>query len=225
MARRMTGEVKAALDDARDFSEGDAASLQVPVVTRPHGFDFWMEPPNASDGFAALRSPLTGASAIREDGDHGAGAPYMDAPGLELVRVADNDETGSGIAAVLCGSAATVTAFGGTRIVDAEALLTYVRHRVWAYVYSKTRSAARATRAVQALRIIIFLDPLGGCRSRQSAPGCFAPHRDESDGRLAGALPCLHARRVHSLCQLVRPGCQVSDPVLTSLLERGLALL
>jgi len=79
------------------------------------------------------------------------------------VYVAGDQETASGIGAVLCGSAVTVAAFGGTRIVDAETLLAYVRHRVWAYVYSNTRSAAQATRAVQAIRIIVFLDPsIGG---------------------------------------------------------------
>jgi hypothetical protein len=51
----------------------------------------------------------------------------------------------------------------GTRILDADVMLAYVRRRVWDDRYDgKHHSVMSALRAVQNLQVVVFLDPFQG---------------------------------------------------------------
>ena len=61
--------------------------------------------------------------------------------------------------AVLCGSAAAIAATG-TRFPDAALLLAYARRRVWDDRYDgRHQSVPSAMRTVQALQVVVFVDP------------------------------------------------------------------
>ena len=111
-------------------------------------------------------------------------------------------ETAGATAAVLCASAATAAAPIGTRIAEADVLLSYARQRVWAGRYDGTHeSVVPAMRAVQKsagrglCRSRRGLGPVGRCRS--GPPGiCGLPvYRDRPVRRCTGALPLPHLRR------------------------------
>ncbi len=69
----------------------------------------------------------------------------------------------SPVGAVLCGSAASIATAAGTGVVDAEVLLAYVRQRIWSQRYDGTpESVVPSMRVVQALEVVIFLDPWSG---------------------------------------------------------------
>jgi hypothetical protein len=169
LVAEMAEELKAALDN---LEQPGSSFNAVPIMTHAlgnSGFCFWAEPP-AEAGGPHLGSSLTTRFRQGKDGGGAAGLPY-----LELVGFAggegrpgqpgeDSNETIFATGAVVCGSAAAIAAAMGTRILDADVLLAYVRQRIWGDRYGgRHQLAVSALRAVWALQVIIFLDPaIGG---------------------------------------------------------------
>jgi len=135
LAARMAEGLKTALDNPEDPDRVRKARLRIPYECGSHGYYFWKE-----------------ASQVRE----------YSRPFLEFVNVAEGDAAlATGV--VVCGSAASLAAARDTRILDAEALLAYVRQRVWDDRAGRDyRSVAPAFWAVQSLQVLIFLDLSAG---------------------------------------------------------------
>jgi hypothetical protein len=93
---------------------------------------------------------------------HCSGAETV--PGsTEPARTAGSSAGPFATGAVICGSAAAIGNAMGTRILDADVMLAYVRRRVWDDRYDgKHHSVMSALRAVQNLQVVVFLDPFQG---------------------------------------------------------------
>ena len=135
LAARMAEGLKTALDNPEDPDRAHKARLRISYERGGLGYYFWTETPK-----------------VRE----------YSRPFLEFVNLAEGDGTFTA-GAVVCGSAASLAAARDTRILDAEALLAYVRQRVWDDRAGRDyRSVAPAFRAVQSLQVLIFLDLSAG---------------------------------------------------------------
>lgn len=111
----------------------------------------------ASDALAPIAvptAPLTNSAA--------AVSPATEAR-TEAMIFRDRSRTVVATGAVVCGPLAAIAATMGTRFLDAGLLLAYVRRRVWDHRYDGGHhSVAPAMRAVQALQVVVFLDPFIG---------------------------------------------------------------
>jgi len=131
LTTKMAEGLKTALDNPENPDRAHKARLAIPCERDGHGYCFCIATPH-----------------VRE----------YSRPFLEFVNLAEGDAA-LATGAVVCGSAASVAAARDTRLLDAEALLAYVRQRVWDDQAGREyRSVAPAFRAVQSLQVVIFLD-------------------------------------------------------------------
>jgi hypothetical protein len=166
----MAEGLRTALDDLQHPGSSFNTMLKMSYVLGNSGFCLWAEPAPTETGVPHLGSSLARGSCQKEDDGHAARFPH-----LELVGFAGGERRGGQLGeasgetifatgAVVCGSAAAIAAAMGTRILDADVLLAYVRQRIWGSRYGgRSQFVVPALRAVGALQVIVFLDPsIGG---------------------------------------------------------------
>ena len=118
------------------------------------------ERPGASGGLASVSA--SGAFPMNRYGD---GSALFSATEARAEPSSTEGWVGALFAtgAVVCGSAAAIGEAMGTRILDADVILAYVRQRIWDDQYDgRHRSVMPTMRAVQRLQVVVFLDPFLG---------------------------------------------------------------
>jgi hypothetical protein len=124
------------------------------------GGSSWAERPGASGGLASV----SGSSAFPTN--HYDHEPVLFPPAEARAKPSvsgDWSEALFATGAVVCGSAAAIGEAMGTRILDADILLAYVRRRIWDNRYDGRHHSVMPTmRAVQGLQLVVFLDPFLG---------------------------------------------------------------